>query len=120
MNIDKLIESCYNALPSNWRQKPWLHLNHGRAVFDSENQLNAYIASYGEMHVIKCRMAMQNFPFDDLVFSICDAIGTPLCITIDDETLNNDTVTIRDRDTMEQVTVKVDELINYINEKIDL
>lgn len=49
-----------------------------------------------------------------------DAIGTPLCITIDDETLNNDTVTIRDRDTMEQVTIKVDELINYINEKIDL
>lgn len=69
MNIDKLVESCYNALPSNWRQKPWIHLNHGRAVFDSENQLNAYIASYGEMHVIKCRMAMQNFPFDDLVFS---------------------------------------------------
>ena len=48
----------------------------------------------------------------------CDAVGTPFAITIDDNTLNNDTVTIRDRDTMEQVEVKIDELINYINERI--
>ena len=31
-----------------------------------------------------------------------DVIGTPFCITIDDETINNNTVTIRDRDTMKQ------------------
>ena len=48
-----------------------------------------------------------------------DAIGTPLAITIDDETINNDTVTIRERDTMEQITLKVDELVDYINKKID-
>ena len=47
-----------------------------------------------------------------------DAIGTPFCVTIDDETLNNNTVTVRDRDTMEQVTIKIDELVNYINERI--
>ena len=47
-----------------------------------------------------------------------DAIGTPFCITIDDETINNDTVTIRDRDTMEQITLKLDEVVNYIEEKI--
>ena len=47
-----------------------------------------------------------------------DAIGTPICITIDDETLNNNTVTIRDRDTMEQITLSVDELVNYINNMI--
>ena len=35
-----------------------------------------------------------------------------------DETLNSNTVTIRDRDTMEQVTIKLDELINYIEERI--
>ena len=34
-----------------------------------------------------------------------DAIGTPFCITIDDETLENNTVTIRDRDTMEQIKI---------------
>ena len=47
-----------------------------------------------------------------------DAIGVPFCVTIDDETLNNGTVTVRDRDTMEQVTIKVDELVDYINERI--
>ena len=48
-----------------------------------------------------------------------DAIGTPLCVTIDDETLNNGTVTIRDRDTMEQVTIKLDELVKYVEDKIN-
>ena len=47
-----------------------------------------------------------------------DAIGTPWCITIDDETINNGTVTVRDRDTMEQVTLKIEEVVNYIEEKI--
>ena len=47
-----------------------------------------------------------------------DAIGTPFCITIDDETINNGTVTVRDRDTMEQITLKLDEVVNYIEERI--
>ena len=47
----------------------------------------------------------------------CDAIGTPFAITIDDETINNNTVTVRDRDTMEQVVVKLDELENYIKKE---
>ena len=47
-----------------------------------------------------------------------DAIGTPFCITIDENTLNNDTVTIRDRDTMEQITLKLDEVTKYITDKI--
>ena len=48
----------------------------------------------------------------------CDAIGTPFAITIDDETINNNTVTVRDRDTMEQVVVKLDELEDYIKERV--
>ena len=48
----------------------------------------------------------------------CDVVGTPYAITIDDETINNGTVTVRDRDTMEQVTIKLDEVVDYINEKI--
>ena len=47
-----------------------------------------------------------------------DIIGTPYCITIDDDTLNNGTVTVRDRDTMEQITLKIEEVISYITEKI--
>lgn len=47
-----------------------------------------------------------------------DVIGTPFCITIDDETLNNNTVTIRDRDTMEQITLKLEDVRKYVEEKI--
>ena len=47
-----------------------------------------------------------------------DAIGTPYCITIDDETLTNNTVTIRDRDTMKQDIVKIEDLEEYLNERI--
>lgn len=64
MNIDKLVERCYDALPGAWRRSPWSYLDHGRAVLDSDDKLNAYIASYGEMHILKCRMAMRNLPFD--------------------------------------------------------
>ena len=42
-----------------------------------------------------------------------DEIGTPLCITIDFETLENQTVTIRDRDTMKQENVSLSEVANY-------
>ena len=47
-----------------------------------------------------------------------DIIGTPFCITVDDNTLNDDTVTIRNRDTMEQVIVPVDQIVSFINDKI--
>ena len=49
-----------------------------------------------------------------------DAIGTPFCITVDDETINNNMVTIRDRDTMEQISINVDEIEDYINKRIKL
>ena len=47
-----------------------------------------------------------------------DAIGTPFAITVDDETLNNGVVTVRDRDTMSQITLKVEEVVPYILDKI--
>ena len=47
-----------------------------------------------------------------------DVIGTPYCLTVDDETINNNTVTIRNRDTMEQITIKLDEVVSYIEEQI--
>ena len=47
-----------------------------------------------------------------------DQIGTPFCITIDFDTLEDDTVTIRDRDTMRQVRVKVGEIAGYVREKL--
>ena len=47
-----------------------------------------------------------------------DEIGTPFCVTIDFDTLEDETVTIRDRDTMEQIRLKIDELENWVEEKI--
>ena len=47
-----------------------------------------------------------------------DAIGTPYAITIDDDTINDGTVTLRDRDTMQQVKMSIDEVISYVNERI--
>ena len=46
-----------------------------------------------------------------------DIIGTPWCITIDEETINNRTVTIRDRDTMNQIILKEEDIVNYIEER---
>lgn len=47
-----------------------------------------------------------------------DVIGTPLCITVDDHTASDGTVTIRDRDTMEQITLPLEEVEAYITKKI--
>ena len=48
-----------------------------------------------------------------------DEIGTPYCVTVDFDTLNDNSVTIRDRDTMEQVRVNINELENWISEKVE-
>jgi glycyl-tRNA synthetase len=47
-----------------------------------------------------------------------DEIGTPYCVTIDFDTLETGEVTVRDRDTMKQDKVKVDELESYLKEKL--
>lgn len=48
-----------------------------------------------------------------------DEIGTPYCITVDFDTLNDDTVTVRDRDSMEQIRLKIDELEAYIEKGLE-
>ena len=47
-----------------------------------------------------------------------DISGTPFCITIDDNTMNDNTVTVRNRDTMQQITIKVEDVVKYIEEKV--
>lgn len=49
-----------------------------------------------------------------------DAIGTPYCITIDFETLENDTVTIRERDSMQQERVHIGEVARIVSERTDM
>ncbi len=48
-----------------------------------------------------------------------DEIGTPLCVTIDFETLENNTVTVRDRDSMQQIRLNISDLVSHINKVIE-
>ncbi len=47
-----------------------------------------------------------------------DEAGTPFCVTVDTQTFEDDTVTVRDRDTMEQIRLDRKELLNYFLEKL--
>ena len=48
-----------------------------------------------------------------------DAIGTPFCVTVDFETANDGCVTVRDRDTMQQERIVLDDLVSYIEKRIE-
>lgn len=48
-----------------------------------------------------------------------DEIGTPWCVTVDFDTLEDNSVTVRDRDSMEQVRMPIDKLKDYFTEKLD-
>lgn len=47
-----------------------------------------------------------------------DAVGTPYCVTVDFDTDSDKTVTVRDRDTMEQTRVKIDDLVEFLRKKV--
>jgi glycyl-tRNA synthetase len=49
-----------------------------------------------------------------------DEAGTPFCITVDGQTKDDNTVTVRDRDSMEQIRVAGDQVKNYLREKLQL
>ena len=49
-----------------------------------------------------------------------DAVGTPYCITIDHQTLEDNMVTLRERDSMEQQRISIDELHKIVSEKVDI
>ena len=49
-----------------------------------------------------------------------DAVGTPFCVTVDHDTLNDNCVTVRDRDTMKQERISIDKLHALINDKVSI
>jgi glycyl-tRNA synthetase len=49
-----------------------------------------------------------------------DAIGTPFCVTIDHQTIQDDTVTIRERDTMKQQRIKIAEVKEVLEKECSL
>ena len=48
-----------------------------------------------------------------------DEIGTPFCVTVDFDTLEDGCVTVRDRDTMEQIRIKIEDIRKYVEEKLE-
>ena len=86
---------------------PLIKKNHTDKALEVYKELSEYfMCTYDETANIGKRYRRQ------------DAIGTPFCITIDDETLNNGTVTLRDRDTMEQIVLTIDEVKEYVENKL--
>jgi glycyl-tRNA synthetase len=69
--------------------------------------INKYTCEYDEIGSIGKRYRRQ------------DEIGTPFCITFDFDSLNDQSVTIRDRDTMQQIRLGIDELEGYFTDKFD-
>lgn len=137
--IPYIIESTYGldrtvlAMLSEAYQKETLEDNTEREVL----KIHPYLAPYKatiiplikKLHSDKANEIYSNLSkyfminYDDTAsigkrYRRSDAVGTPFCITIDDDTLNNNTVTIRDRDTMKQEVISVDNIEKYILEKI--
>ncbi|MDD4358830.1 MAG: His/Gly/Thr/Pro-type tRNA ligase C-terminal domain-containing protein, partial [Candidatus Pacebacteria bacterium] len=75
-----------------------------KEVFDSISP--CFVSEYDETGTIGKRYRRQ------------DEIGTPFCITIDFDTLNDNAVTVRNRDTMEQERILINDLINYLNKNV--
>lgn len=74
-SVQKSREIAKAQLPDYLRSKPWNGVpKHGITLLENEDQMNAYLAAYGEMHEIKCKATMQNFKFDTLItnFEIVD------------------------------------------------
>ncbi len=68
----------------------------------------SFVAQYDEKDTIGRRYRRQ------------DAIGTPFCITVDNESLESSTVTIRHRDSMQQERISTDKIFQYLSERIKL
>lgn len=87
---------------------PLIKKVHGNKANEIYSELSKYFSvSYDESGSIGKR------------YRRCDAIGTPFTITVDDETINNNIVTVRNRDTMQQETVKLSELKDYIEKSLE-
>lgn len=86
---------------------PLIKKVHSKKAYEVYNKLNNYfMCTIDEASSIGKRYRRQ------------DAIGTPFCITIDDNTLENNIVTVRNRDTMEQMTMNIDDVPYYVIEKM--
>jgi glycyl-tRNA synthetase len=47
-------------------------------------------------------------------------VGTPFCITVDSQTLQDQTVTVRERDSMQQERISIDNILKYLRDKLEI
>lgn len=68
ISVEDITAICKMLLPAEYRHRPYRHpeLKNGLNLLQTEEGMNAYMAAYGEMHIAKCRAALQNFPFEQL------------------------------------------------------
>ena len=119
-----LFESYHKEILDNGEEREVLHLHPFLAPYK--------IAVFPLMKKFHTEKAMEVYDllkkeymtiYDDAAnigkrYRRMDAIGTPYCVTIDENTLNSDIVTVRNRDTMEQENVKICDLISYFKDKL--
>jgi len=106
-DVREVLNIAYFLAPYKVNVLPLIKKNHSTKADEVFSYLSKYFSvSYDESGSIGKR------------YRRADAIGTPFCVTVDDETINNNTVTIRNRDTMMQDVVNIDDLVKYIEEKI--
>ena len=103
----EVLKINYKLAPYKVAVLPLIKKNHAEKAIEIYQKLSSkFMTSYDESGTIGKR------------YRRADAIGTPFCVTIDDETINSNTVTIRNRDTMMQETISVDQLEDYIKDKV--
>lgn len=66
LTIDAIINVCKSLVPTSLKLRPWSILNHGRKILSTEDELNCYMAAYGEIHKIKAFKAFDSFPFHEM------------------------------------------------------
>jgi len=103
LKIDKGLAPIKAAILPLVKNKPEL-VKKARKVFDMLKE--SFMVQYDEAGAIGRRYRRQ------------DEIGTPFCLTIDFDTLKDESVTLRDRDTMKQKRVKIDELTSYLKKQL--
>ena len=105
----EVLKINYNLAPYKVNVLPLIKKNHTEKANEVFEMLaKKFSVSYDESGSIGKR------------YRRADAIGTPYCVTIDDDSINNNTVTVRNRDTMKQDVVNIEDLISYIDSKVNL
>jgi len=68
--LDQAIINSRRRINNSRRWALYGEMNHGKKILQSDEELEAYMSLYGEMHQFKCKAAMQSFPFEKLGFEI--------------------------------------------------